>query len=858
MHRDLKKQVQEATTRTGIDKLDFVDLLKLIDEHYDKMEATITQSLNSQALTATTTPIEVIFDSVTEALLSVSEDGTIRNCNKVCARYFGIEKDDLIGSSIVGILPEVKGRTLAEFLEPYQSDLDDTNADFSGGEVNAARRNGNRFVAEINSSCLSVGDENLFVISLRDVTGRKEAEKSLKENEERYRALVENAPEAIVVLDVDSNRFVDCNDNACELFNLSRKRLLSVGPQAISPRMQPDGSPSFGVRRGFIDQALNGEHPIFEWVHKDFNGTEFPCEVRFSRLPSEDRQLVRVSITNISERKRNDEFTYAQNKILEMVAANRPYEKTLRSICRCVEKISKGMHAAIMRLDIRSQTLSLEQAPSLPEQFKVTLDFLKVDQDGVTCGAAVFANQPRFTESIADDAAWTGARRLANKHGIEAAWSFPLHGTGNVIIGTLDVYLRTPRQPNTDELDKLNRMVRLASLAIKKQIDEEKLKKSESRYRGLFESVVDGVYISSRDGDIITANPALVEMLGYDSADDLKRAGKTTVLYVNPVDRERVFARLEAEGVVKNFEYRLRRKDGREIVVLENSRAIYDDDGKIIAHEGTITDITERKMAETRVFEEKERAQVTLQSIGDGVITTDANGCVDYINPVAQDLTGWDMRTARGESIEKLMTLINEHTRATVDNPVTRCLNEGRVITLAENSVLINKDGSEVPIQDSAAPIRDRIGNGVGAVMVFHDVSKETRLFRKLSYQASHDNLTGLINRREFENCLVTALDETRNNPEQKHALLYLDLDQFKVVNDTFGHTAGDELLPGSAATSSESCWSAAPRSSPWKSQNPFAAPSKRIASTGRTHSPARAARSASSSCRKTARMSPA
>ena len=127
-------------------------------------------------------------------------------------------------------------------------------------------------------------------------------EASLKENEERYRALVENAPEAIVVLDVDSNRFVDANDNACALFNLPRKRLLSIGPQAISPRMQPDGSPSFGIRRGYIERALQGEHPIFEWVHKNIQGEEFPCEVRFSRLPSEGRKLIRVSITDIAER----------------------------------------------------------------------------------------------------------------------------------------------------------------------------------------------------------------------------------------------------------------------------------------------------------------------------------------------------------------------------------------------------------------------------------------------------------------------------------------------------------------------------------------------------------------------------
>ena len=99
--------------------------------------------------------------------------------------------------------------------------------------------------------------------------------------------------------------------------------------------------------------------------------------------------------------------------------------------------------------------------------------------------------------------------------------------------------------------------------------------------------------------------------------------------------------------------------------MLENSRAIYDDEDGIVAHEGTITDITERKRAETRIFEEKERAQVTLQSIGDGVITTDADGNVDYINPVAQDLTGWDMRSARGKHVSEIMMIVNEHTRAT-------------------------------------------------------------------------------------------------------------------------------------------------------------------------------------------------
>ncbi|NNC77971.1 MAG: EAL domain-containing protein [Woeseiaceae bacterium] len=804
MDSKLRHRIKQAAESTETKPSDFIELLKLIDSHYDKMEQTINQTVNGRldhthSLTtesiALNSPIEIVFDSVTEALMSVNEAGEVIVCNKVCARSFGLAKDQLIGSKIEHILPASKGVRVEQYLAPFMSNLDDTQIEFSAGEVEARRINGASFFAEINASTIDTIDGKVFVISLRDVTERRESEIALKENEERYRALVENAPEAIIVFDVDNNRFTDANDQACELFNLSRQRLLSVGPEAISPKMQPDGTPSFGVRRGYVERALNGEHPTFEWMHKNSNGQEFPCEVRFSHMPAGKRSLIRVSITDIQDRKRDETLAYAQNKILEMIAASTPYDRTLRAICRFVERVSDDLSAAVMVFDPVTKTLSVAEAPSVMEPLKQCLQTVAVAEGTITCGSAVHSGQDRIVADFATEKGWEPHLDVLESQGYGAVWSFLVYGDADQVIGTLDMYVRKPRVPNTDELDKISRMARLTGIAIKREQDEERLRSSEARYRGLFENVIDGVYIASRDGDLITANPALVDMLGFDSVDELKAAGKTSMLYVNPIDRERVFARLEAEGFVKNFEYRLRRKDGREIVVLENARAVYDDVGSIVAHEGTITDITDRKRAETRVFEEKERAQVTLQSIGDGVITTDAEGNVDYINPVATELTGWDMRSARGKPVSDIMTIVNEHTRATVDNPVMRCLKDGRVITLAENSVLITRKSDEVPIQDSAAPIRDRIGNIIGSVMVFHDTSKESRLFRQLSYQASHDALTGLINRREFENHLIESFDALRADTEQTHAVLYLDLDQFKVVNDTFGHTAGDELL---------------------------------------------------------------
>ena len=484
MRMDLRDRIRAATEASGISKPDFVELLKLIDQHYDKMEATISESLQTQSLrtqalqTQTHTPIEAIFDSVTQALLSVGTDGIVRNCNRVCSHYFNQTKDQLIGSNIADILPGAKNQSIGDFLSPYMTNLDDTQIELVAGEVDALRADGERFVAEVTASTLETVGGDIFVVSLRDVTDRKEAEGALRENEERYRALVENAPEAIVVFDVDNNRFTDANDNACVLFNLSRTRLLTIGPDAISPKTQPDGKPSFGVHRGLVDSALAGEHPTFEWMHSDSTGKPLPCEVRFSRLPSDDQRLIRVSIIDITERKRNEAFSYAQNKVLEMIAASMPHDRTLRAICRFAENICGDLKVAIMQLDIKSQTLSVEQAPSLQESFKLCLDFVPVDLENLTCGAAVCERKDRITTDIAKDDGWKPVRDTALQHGIKATWSFVLYGAAGRVIGTLDAYLGETRSPTTDELDKLGRMARLAGIAIKRHQDEEKLRTS--------------------------------------------------------------------------------------------------------------------------------------------------------------------------------------------------------------------------------------------------------------------------------------------------------------------------------------------------------------------------------------------
>ena len=217
-------------------------------------------------------------------------------------------------------------------------------------------------------------------------------------------------------------------------------------------------------------------------------------------------------------------------------------------------------------------------------------------------------------------------------------------------------------------------------------------------------------------------------------------------------------------------------------------------DGNITGCIGIAVDITERKLAEEALYREKERAQVTLASIGDGVIRTDPEGRIDYLNPMAERLTGWQAGEAIGRTVDEVFRVVDEITRKPLADPVARCLEENRVVESPGHALLLGLDGKEYSVRDSAAPIWDRGGVAIGAVLVFKDVTQLRGMEREMVYLASHDGLTGLINRREFEARLKRAIRGARAE-RRHHVLLYLDLDEFKVVNDTCGHLVGDEML---------------------------------------------------------------
>ena len=183
-----------------------------------------------------------------------------------------------------------------------------------------------------------------------------------------------------------------------------------------------------------------------------------------------------------------------------------------------------------------------------------------------------------------------------------------------------------------------------------------------------------------------------------------------------------------------------------------------------------------------------------MASISDGVIVTDQNCKIEFINPVAESMSGWRLNEIAGNYIHEVIKLISSSSRRNFHSIVCTCLEHDESLIIRDDIMLQARSGEEYAIELVASPLRDQTGSTIGVVLVFHDVTQARRMARTLEYQACHDGLTGLVNRQEFKNrvneALVTAIQDSKN-----HVLMYLDLDQFKIVNDTCGHSAGDELL---------------------------------------------------------------
>ena len=315
------------------------------------------------------------------------------------------------------------------------------------------------------------------------------------------------------------------------------------------------------------------------------------------------------------------------------------------------------------------------------------------------------------------------------------------------------------------------------------------LQDREQLFQRLVETVHDAVLVHRKV--ILFANARFLSLLGMKSADVIGRALTEFVApeYVELVQNN-LRRRLAGESAAERYEIELMDRQG-QVTRVELSSTVIDSSGETAL---LLTALEMMPGAIPTEVSQKPRAMATLDAMGESVMTVDAEGRIDYINHSAEVLLGQPVNQVLGKAFADVASLVDENDRRQLGDPVQKALSGGRV-SVARRAVLVPANGgNERFVEISVTPLQLDGKDSAGLVLVLHDTSELRGLTRQMTYQASHDPLTGLVNRREFEHRLQEALDSAQSG-DTGHALCYLDLDHFKVVNDTCGHTAGDNML---------------------------------------------------------------
>ncbi|MGN6525871.1 MAG: EAL domain-containing protein [Burkholderiaceae bacterium] len=589
-----------------------------------------------------------------------------------------------------------------------------------------------------------------FYVMTMDITERKRAETALATSERRLRTITDNLPATVTRFD----RSLTCtyaNERFRELYGVDPAALVGSSQRAFR------GEAEWEVLAPHVEAVLRGERRDFEAVAV-MRGE--PHWMQQSLIPEHDAAGAVTGYLSvafdITERKRQEEALRKSELFLDrsgQLGGIGGWELDVESMALVWSEQTKRIHGV---------------PPDYAPSFAAALDFypapyqarvMALVQQAITDGTPYDVEMPIVRAD---------GRRIS-VHVVAAVER--VQGEPARLVGAIQDVTELVAQ--REALTEANERIALATESGGIGIWELDLDTGEL----LWDKRMHALYGDAADG---RASPVTLwdQRMHPDDIAGIDLAIREAAAGGAPLDRE----------------FRLVMADGSTRHLRGTARVTHDASGRARRLIGATWDITELRQLAADLAEDRQLLRVTLESIGDAVITTDARGAITWLNPVAERLTGWDSAEARDRPLSQVFRVVDERTREPAPDPVAGCLTPERAERLAAPSLLISRAGREYGIEDSAAPIRDEAGEVLGVVIVFHDVSEQRRLSGEMNWRATHDALTGLVNRAEFEARLKRVLDKSHEDASE-HALLYIDLDQFKLVNDACGHAVGDVLL---------------------------------------------------------------
>ena len=414
-------------------------------------------------------------------------------------------------------------------------------------------------------------------------------------------AVLQQMPAGAIVAEAPSGKLILGNDQVDRILRYPFLTSANIQEYHEYKGFHPDGR-SYEPQEWPLARSISTGEVVMEEDIEILRGDGTRGTMRVSSSPVRSRTDAIVAgvviFSDISDRKRNKALMKAQNTVLEMIASGAPLPQVLDVLTRLIEEQSNGALCSILLLDKEGKKLFFAAAPSLPESYKqVIADGLPIRENAGSCGTSAYRREPVIVSDIANDPLWAEFSHVALDHGLQACWSLPIFATQGEVLGTFGMYYRTPRSPNSQEWKLIEISAHLAAIAIERQRSQEALVKSEARFRRLAESNIIGVIFADFSGNIIDANDAFLQMVGYTREEfnqgKVRWDTMTPPEYL-PLDEEKILE-LQASGSSTPWEKEYIRKDGSRIRVLVGMALLQEPENTCVCF---VLDLSERKLLE--------------------------------------------------------------------------------------------------------------------------------------------------------------------------------------------------------------------------------------------------------------------
>ncbi len=549
------------------------------------------------ALTASMEFSNSLIRSMQDGVVVLDVNGVHLDVNPAFCKMTGLDRGELIGVGAPHPYwpPEEFDRIQTAFGETM-------NGNFADCELTFMRKNGERFPVIVSPSALRDGDGKVvnYLATVKDVTERIRREESLRIANQKVKLHFEHTPMAVIEWDIDF-RVTRWNPSAQTIFGFSEEEAMGQHGSFIVPE-------KFRPHVDEVWQALlkksGGERSSNENIRKD--GAQILCE--WYNTPIVDAQGIVAGVASlvmdITDRKHAQRLLAWEKNAMELISGPASLHDVLAGLMYGLEKQAPGALCSILLLDADGIHLRHGAAPSLPEEYNRAIDGAAIGPAVGSCGTAVYYNRQVIVSDIATDPLWADYKELALGHGLRACWSTPLRGTMGKILGTFAIYYREPREPLTSELELIARATNIIRIAIERKRAEDELLESEEKFRTLFESSSDAIFLLRGDRSI-NCNARSLEVFGCTSRDEI--LGKTPQDFSPPFQpdgrdsREGALEKITAAlaGQPQFFEWMLAHLDGTPFAAEVSLNKVVLRDEVLL--QAIVRDISGRKRAEEEI-----------------------------------------------------------------------------------------------------------------------------------------------------------------------------------------------------------------------------------------------------------------